>query len=93
MRSRAKSEAERETIVRFSFLPIGGCDDGGVHLFVKMKMPGNIAAYNERVKEIEDAISSYIEDVPAWQFEELALDVCKSFDKAAETVVFTTFYV
>lgn len=72
-------------IIKFHFMPIEADEVAG-DILAEMEMPDNANECAEYIKEIEDAVSSYIEAVGAWSFEELALDVVKSFDVNARII-------
>lgn len=62
------------TLLRFKFVAVDGMDTD-VDIFVLTS-----AITNDEKSEIEDAISSYIDSVEDWQYEELINDVFASFD-------------
>ena len=80
-------------IVRFHFSPIEGEDDCGADVFVKMLLPQDGQERKTMLQEIEDGISSYIEGRDCWSFEELALDVARSFDSGADIVHLPSFMI
>ena len=80
-------------IVRFHFNPIEGEDDCGADVFVKMLLPQDGQERKTMLQEIEDGISSYIEGRDCWSFEELALDVARSFDSGADIVHLPFFMI
>ena len=80
-------------IVRFHFSPIEGEDDCGADVFVKMLLPQDGQERKKKPQEIEDGISSYIEGRDCWSFEELALDVARSFDSGADIVHLPFFMI
>lgn len=63
-----------DTLLRFKFVDVDGMNTD-VDIFVL-----TYAITNDKENEIEDAISSYIDSVEDWQYEELINDVFASFD-------------
>ena len=62
------------TLLRFKFVNVDGMDTD-IDIFV---LTDDIT--NDKKHEIEDAISSYIDSVEDWQYEELVKDIFASFD-------------
>lgn len=62
------------TLLRFKFVAVDGMDTD-VDIFVLTSV-----ITNDEKSEIKDAISSYIDSVEDWQYEELVNDVFASFD-------------
>lgn len=81
------------SVVRFHFVPIEDEDQEGADVFISMSLPDNEKERKARFDEIEDAISSYVDGVPAWTFEQLAIEVAQSFDKDAKIIEIPTFDV
>lgn len=79
--------------VRFHFVPVEDEDPEGADVFVSMESPDDEEARKVRFNEIEDAISSYIDGVSNWSFEQLALEVAQSFDKNARIITIPTFNI
>ena len=80
-------------IVLFRFNPIEREDERGADVLVKMLLPQSEQKRADILSEIEDSISSYIEGVDCWSFEELAFDVARSFDSGADIVHLPTFII
>ena len=68
------NEEIMNTLLRFKFVAVDGMDTN-VDIFVL-----TYAMTNDKKNEIEDAISSYINSVEDWQYEELVNDILASFD-------------
>ena len=88
-----KTEA---VIVRFNFAPIEDEDPRGADIFVKMVPPQakeGEHGENGYIATIEDAVSSYIDTIAGYSFEQLVLDVAQTFDPNAEIVEIPTIQV
>ena len=60
---------------RFNFAPIDDEEESGHDVFALVALPDALEHRNDAVVLISDSISSYIESVPAWNFEGLVRDV------------------
>ena len=78
-------------LLRFNFVDVDG-NGTDIDLLVGVD---SVSWENTSVtkNQIEDAITSYIEDVEDWQYEELIKDVLQSFDLDFEFVEPTTFSI
>ena len=75
------------TLLRFKFVNVDGIDTD-VDIFVL-----TYAITNDKKNEIKDAISSYIDAVEDWQYEELINDIFMSFDLDYEIVSPITYEI
>ena len=73
------------TLINFVFDPIEG-EDEPTAIMVSMMMPKDEKEFENAKAEIEDCISSYIDDAVAYSFDELVCNVCTSFDPNAKMV-------
>lgn len=76
-----------QTVMRFHYINVDGIDTN-VDILVLV----DNSAVNLK-HEIEDAISSYIDKVDDWQYEELVCDVLNSFGLDYEVVNPITFNI
>ena len=79
-------------LLRFNFVDVDGNGDYDVDLLVSVdsELWENTSITKD---QIDDAITSYIEDVEDWQYEKLIKDVLQSFDLDFEFVDVTTFSI
>ena len=82
-----KEELMMKTVMRFHYVNVDGMDTD-VDIFVLID-----ESTNNLKHQIEDAISSYIDAVEDWQYEELVRDVLDSFGFDYEIVNPITFYI
>ena len=76
-----------QTIMRFHYVNVDG-DDTNVDIFVLVDKIATHLKY-----QIEDAITSYINESDDWQYEELVCEVLNSFCIDYEIVSPITFYI
>ena len=76
-----------KSIMRFHYMNVDGMG-ANVDVFVLTDENTNDLRY-----QIEDAISSYLDAVEDWQYEELVRDVLDSFGFDYEIVSPITFYI
>jgi hypothetical protein len=76
----------KEEVIGFFFTPNKGVNDGGTGVFMEMLMPIDPLEHTDRIAEIEDCISAYLDGVDHWTPVGLAEDVCKSFDEHSRPV-------
>lgn len=72
--------------MRFYFEPIDDDEGTGNDVFALVELPTNLNERNVAVNEISDSISSYMESVPAWDFEKLVHDVLDASEYKYEII-------
>ena len=83
--SKVKMIECESTLINFVFDPIEG-EDEQTAIMVSMMMPKDEKEFENAKAEIEDCISSYLDEVAAYSFDKLVCDVCTSFDPNAKIV-------
>lgn len=76
-----------KTVIRFNYVDVDGMGTN-VDIFVLIDKISN-----DLRNQIENAISSYIDSVEDWQYEELVCDVLNSFGLDYEIINPVTFYI
>ena len=76
-----------DTLIKFHFMDVDGCGTNVDILVLTYEIS------NKLKDEIEDAISSYVDSVEDWQYEDLINEVFASFDLDYESVKPITFNI
>ena len=76
-----------DTLIKFHFMDVDGCGTNVDILVLTYEIS------NKLKDEIEDAISSYVDSVEDWQYEDLINEVFASFDLDYEIVKPITFNI
>lgn len=79
-------------VLCFRFAAIEGEESDEIVL-CEITMPTYPEQRRELLGQMEDAISSYVDSVPSWTFDELVRDVASSFDPDAKIIYPYTFVI